>query len=220
MKSRSLLTITIVLTITLFASSAFAWRSIRTGQKNFQRAWNAYLSKQPDKAGGYFAKAADAFGQALAEVPPSRTTMFPSNLTMGGMSLYYSGRYEAAVKAMAKAADKEEDIWEAYLYAALSQAHLGNGSEMEAGLKAYLDTSPGQPILSNAVKKQLAALEKDPNSAEAGIALIENALQDQFINNYTFSRKSSANGKNACSGQFWWRYFKAPCERNNVNVRD
>lgn len=220
MKKQLSIILVVITTITLLASCAFAWRSIRTGQKNFERAWRAYLSQQPEKAADYYVKAADAFGQALAETPPSRSTMFPSNLAMAGMSLYNAGQYEASINAMEMAAKKDKNLWESYLYAGLSQAQLGNASEAVNGLNAYLDAAPAQAILSAEVEKQITALEAGPTRMDSNIAALEKAMLAQSMRNYTFSKRMPPNSSlEHCSGQYWWRYNKAPCDANSTPLR-
>lgn len=209
MKKYASLTTVLVLAIVMTATSAFAWRSVRTGQKNFERAWSAMHFKRMDQAKKDFTKAADAFGQALAEQPPSRTTMFASNLTMAGISLYYGGRYQECIDAMDKAVRKDKRIWEGYLYKALSLAAMDDKAETAKTLRAYLQSSPGQPILSNEVKRQITNLETDSGTLADARSAIDKAATEQFENNYTLRRPSSNN--DLCSGIFWWRYDNAPC---------
>lgn len=202
----------VIVATTVFASSAFAWRSVRTGQKNFERAWSAYLFKRPDRADKYFTKAANAFGEALAENPPSRTTMFASNLTMAGMSLYYAGRYQEAVDAMDKARSKDRRIWETYLFSALAYASMQDKGEAIKSMEAFLNASPGQPILSNAVQHQLTDLQTDSGTLETAVTVIEKATAQQYENNYTLT--NTPNPAERCNGNYWWRYNKAPCAAN------
>lgn len=211
MKKQLTFIITIILTVSLLSSTAFAWRSVRTGQKNFERAWSALHFQRMDRAMEYFSKAAESFGQALAEQPPSRTTMFASNLTMAGMSLYYAGRYQECVDTMDKATSKDKRIWEGYLYKALSLASMEDKEGTIKALTAYIQSSPGQPILSSTVMKQLTDLETDSGSLAEAIPAIENAAVSQFENNYNL--QISPNENNQCSGQYWWRYNKAPCAK-------
>lgn len=220
MKKRLTTCLVIALAGVLFASTALAWRSVRTGQKNFERAWRSYLSKQPDKAYGYFARSADGFAEALAEDPPGRTTLFSSNLTMAGLAFYHAGRYREAVSTMKRVADKNDSIWEAYIIAALSQGRLGNESKMADALKAYLDAAPGQLLLSGAVKREQAALEKGTQGVENAVSQVEQAMLDQFERNDTFSKNNVPSSKEYCSGTFWWRYNKAPCDRDYFNFTD
>lgn len=205
-----------VLAVVLFLPPAHAWRSVRTGQKNFERAWSAYLYKRPDKASEYFGKAADAFGLALAENPPSRTTMFASNLTMAGISSYYAGRYDQAIDAMDKAINKDDTIWEAYLYTALSYARKGDKAKAEEFLKRYLKSNASQPILSDAAARQLTDLDTDSGSLEGVAPALEDAAYRQFINNVNFTGRYPATVDGQCNSPFWWRNNRAPCIRSSV----
>ena len=205
--------VSIVCVITIMiASSAFGWRSVRTGQKNFERAWSAYLFKRPEKANEYFVKAADAFSSALAEVPPSRTTMFASNLAMAGISLYQAGSYKEAIDAMNKAKSKDRRLWEAYLYSGLSYAHLNEKQKAIESFSAYMNSSPTQAILSTAVSKQINILEQEGGSLEAAIIAIDTAAFSQYTNNYLLG---TPDQQGRCSGVYWWRYNKGPCSERN-----
>ena len=214
MKKQIVVFLATALAVVLFASSALAWRSVRTGQKNFERAWSAYLFKQPDKAQGYFVKAADAFAEALAETPPSRTTMFASNLAMAGISLYHAGRYQECIDAMAKAMTKDGRMWEAPLYTALSHARLGEAAKTVESLKAYLKTSPTQAILSEEVNRQLTNLETGSGSLDGAADAVDAAAFDQFSNNETFTGPNASNGNERCDGVYWWRNNKSPCSQS------
>ncbi len=194
---------------TMLTSTAFAWRSVRTGQKNFERAWSALHFKRMDNVDKYFTKAAEAYGQALAEKPPSRTTMFASNLTMAGMSLYYADRYQECVDAMDMAVKKDDRIWEGFLYKGLSLAAMDEKEEAVKAFIAYMKSSPGQPILSSAVEKQITDLETDSGTLTTAIPIIEKAAVDQFQNNVTL--QNTPRESEQCSAMYWWRYNKAPC---------
>ncbi len=204
------------LVIVLLTPSAQAWRSVRTGQKNFERAWSAFLFKRSDKATEYFGKAADAFGLALAENPPSRTTMFPSNLTMAGISAYYAGRYDQAINALDKAIYKDDTIWEAFLYTALSHARQGDKAKTVEYLERYLKSNPSQPILSNVVQKQLTDLQTDSGPLDGVAPALEEAAFRQFDNNVTFKGRNTSNDAGQCNGTFWWRNSKAPCSQGRI----
>lgn len=205
-----------VLAIVLLIPSAHAWRSVRTGQKNFERAWSAFLFKRSDKAMEYFGKAADAFGLALEENPPSRTTLFPSNLTMSGISAYYAGRYDQVIEALDKAIYKDDTIWEAYLYTALAYARQGDKAKTVEFLERYLKANPSQPILSNAVQKQLTDLQTDSGPLDSVAPALEAAAFRQFSNNVTFSNRDGSNDAGQCNGPFWWRNNRAPCNQNRI----
>ena len=216
MKKSIIILLGAALAVVLLFPPAHAWRSVRTGQKNFERAWSAYLFKRQDRADEYFAKAADAFGQALAENPPSRTTMFVSNLTMAGISMYYAGRYDQAIDAMDKAIFKDDSVWEPFVYTALSHARKQGAPETVEFLKRYLKTNPGQPILSAEVQKLLAGLENGSASPDAAAEALENALLQQFINNINFTGRNPSSVDGLCDSPFWWRNNRAPCSTNSL----
>lgn len=209
MKKRLTVLIAAVLIVVVSASSAFAWRSVRTGQKNFERAWSAYILNRPDMAKQYYARAADAFGEALAENPPSRSAMFASNLTMAGMSLYHVGRYQEAVAAMDKAASKDTRNWEAYLFKGLSYAAMDNKAEAIKAFTAFVQCSSGESIISNEVSKQLVNLETDSGSLGKAAAAIGAASDEQYHANFNRQTPSSTNEE--CNGTYWWRYNREPC---------
>lgn len=204
----------IVILSAMLAQPALAWRSVRTGQKNFERAWSAYHFKRQDKATGYFTDAADGFGKALKEYPPSRTAMFPSNLTMAGISFYYAGQYDQCIDAMGKAVYKDANIWEAYIYAALSHARLGNLDDTVKDLKAYIKSSPTQAMLSNDVKQQITDLETASATLPVAADSLEAALYKQFNYNTNLQKNNISNLNDLCSGSFWWRSNKSPCEQS------
>ena len=75
-----------------------------------------------------------------------------------------------------------------------------------------MQSNPTQFILSREVEKQLAALQAD-GTLDAAVPALEDAVFRQFNNNYTFSRDTTSDLSGLCSGSFWWRYNKAPCDR-------
>jgi len=216
MKKSIIILLGTVLAVTMILSAAYAWRSVRTGQKNFERAWSAYLFERTDKATEYFSKAADAFGLALAENPPSRTSMFASNLTMAGISSYYAGRYDQAIDAMDKAIYKDDTIREAYLYTALSNSRKGDKSKTLEFLTKYIKSHPTQSILSNSVQAQLTDLETDSGPLDAVAPAVEAAAYRQFINNVNFSGDDQGSVNSLCNSPFWWRSNRAPCSHNTL----
>ncbi|MUM78667.1 hypothetical protein GKC30_13585 [Pseudodesulfovibrio sp. F-1] len=210
-KKQTILLIALLAVALLAPLPAMAWSSVRTGQKNFERAWLAYTFRRFDQASQHFAQAADAFAAGLAETPPSRTTLFASNLTMAGMSLYYAGRYAEVATPMKRVMDREKRVWEAPLYAALAAARLGDKSSTIALLDAYLKTSPGQPILSAEVSRQLDALESGQPPLTQVAQAIEEAAFAQFdgnINRLSDRRESTSQ---SCDGNYWWRNNRQPC---------
>ncbi|QJB55257.1 tetratricopeptide repeat protein [Pseudodesulfovibrio sp. zrk46] len=213
MKTRNIaIAALIIATAVLAAHPAFAWQSVRVGQKNFERAWSAYSFKRYDKANEYFATSADAFAKALKEYPPSRTVMFPSNLTMTGISMYHAGRYQECIKVMAKAQYKDDTIMETYLFTALSYARLGNKDETTSWLEKFIKSYPMQRTIAAEANRQLTDLQTGSPDLKAVADAIDAAAIAQFQSN----RVSTGNTLNApneqCNGNYWWRNYRAPCE--------
>jgi len=213
-KQQTILLIALLAAALMAPVPAMAWSSVRTGQKNFERAWLAYTFRRFDQASQYFARAADAFGAGLAETPPSRTTMFASNLTMAGMSLYYAGRYAEVAAPMKRVMDRENRVWEAPLYAALAAARLGDKATAVDLFTRYLKTSPGQPILSAEVSRQLDVLESGAPSLTQVAQDIEQAAFAQFDNNINLISDRRESTSQACDGNYWWRNNRQPCPNN------
>ena len=204
----------------LFGPPAFAWKEVRTGQRNFERAWQAYTSSQPDKANKFFKVAATAYAEALAADPPSRTARYASTLTMAGISFYYAGRHEECIDAMGLAYKKENKVWEANLFIGLSNARLGDKARAVEFLNLYLQSMPSQRILSSSVTQQLKNLETGSGSLSDSVKQIEKVLPLQFINNTTFNNapRSSNPSFERCGGSFWWRKNKAPCSGSGYGL--
>lgn len=209
-------------TITILCAPAQAWLSVRTATRNFERAWSAAMSKRDDAAREYFQRSADAFGQALAENPPSRTTTFLSNLAMAGMSLYEAGRYRESVEAMAMARneDRGQDAWEVPLYLGLARGQLGERKEMMDALQSFLDIQVYQPMLSNAVSRELAALEQGTATPEAAAGAIHAAAMAQFDYNVNIDTLRNDRPDSACNGRFWWRTNAEPCSHKTFFEND
>lgn len=220
MKKTTVSLIIACLAVVTLSSSALAWRSVRTGQKNFERAWRASMSMRQDTAAGYYARAADAFSQALAEVPPSRTTMFSSNLTMAGMSFYYAGRYQECVDTMDKVLteDRSMNVWEAPLYSALASGELGNKKETVKYLNRLIDYQAYQPILMNVVSRVLPELENGSASLASATEAVGKAALQQFLDNTNTPSVKQENQSTHCSGRFWWRMNKDTCPQEAVSI--
>ncbi|QGY38774.1 hypothetical protein GM415_01015 [Pseudodesulfovibrio cashew] len=205
-----LLLVALIATVVL-SLSALAVSPVRSGEKNFERAWKSLMTRNADKAAQYFGTAADAFAEALAGDPPSRTTRFPSNLTKAGMSLYYAGRYKESIDALNRIPEREKDMWEAALYRALSYGRLGDREAMVRWLNIYLDLYPSQPILSSEVQRQLDGLDSGSAAPDAAAAALDDSAIKQFRNNVLVKQKGSLAGPENCNGAFWWRNYRAPC---------
>lgn len=199
-----------VLVVTL---SAQAVSPIRSGEKNFERAWKSLMLSSPDKAMGYFATAADAFAEALAQDPPSRNTNFPSNLMKAGMSFYYADRYQESLGAMGRLKGNDSKQWEVNIFSALSYGMLGDKAKMMDALESYAELLPGQAILSQEVEKQFVDLQNGNVTPEDAAIMVEKQLVRQYMTNV--NRHSSwTAGNERCNGAYWWRYNRSPCEDN------
>lgn len=218
MKKPVIFIVAILIVVSILATTAFPWRSIRSAQKGFERAWSAYSFNRIDGAKEHFAKAADSFASALAENPPSRTTMFPSNLNMAGISFYFSGRYQDCIDTMKILLKKDKQSWEAPLYSALSYARMNEQADALKQFEFYLDQSPSQPIISNAVKEQITALENTKPQMDGVADTIENALKDQYESNLHLVGRTVSNENEKCDGAFWWRYNRRPCENQVIKM--
>lgn len=213
-----ILIVSILIVISILATTAFPWRSVRSGQKSFERAWSAYSFNRMDRADEQFAKSADAFGSALAENPPSRTTMFPSNLNMAGIAFYFAGRYDDCIATMEKLLKKDKRSWEAPLYTALSYARLNNQDDTVKQLEKYLDQSPSQPLISNAVNTQLTAMESGQVQMDNVADALEKGLHDQYENNIQFVGRTVSRESERCDAPYWWRNHRKPCENQVIKI--
>jgi hypothetical protein len=211
--------LTLILAFFLFATPAHAWESVRSGQKSFERAWQAFTSLQQDTATMYFKKAATFYEKALSADPPSRTARFASTLTMAGMSFYYAGQQDACINAMGMASGKNGKIWETYLFTGLSHARQGDKIKTIEFLNHYLDSRPSQRILSNSVSRQIESMETDFTSLNEAVTQIEKAITLQYIDNINHTNSRSSNPSiERCSGPYWWRKYKAPCSQTGYGL--
>lgn len=213
MQKKVFISLVTILVLGVFVSSAFAWRSVRTGKHNFEKAWLAYANLQDAKAMSYFEQSASAFAEALAVDPPSKTARYVSNLTMAGISFYYAGRYDECIENMTLAHRKEKRIWEANLFIGLSHGRLGNKANAIEFLNLYLQSMPSQRNLSDTVIKQLAALDAGETTLAEALNEVDKATQLQFIHNISlnFTPRSSNPSTERCSGAYWWRKNSSPC---------
>ena len=209
-------TIVILLTAALLISAAvpaLAWRSVRAGDKNFERAWRAYTSKQTDKANRYFTDAADDYGQALKEDPPSRTTRFPTTLIKAGISFYQAKRYLECVDTMKLTHRRNERIWEADLFSALAYARLGDSEKTLKELALFMEALSSQRLITSAVTVQVKGLEDGSISLDSAANTLESVTQQQFVKNVSInnSPQKSTIPNERCTGNYWWRYNATPC---------
>lgn len=213
MKKKLLAVVFVVVFAVCFSAPAFAWKNVRIGKWNFEKAWMAYVMLKDDMSTEYFKAAADSFGKALAADPPSRTARFVSNLTMAGISFYMAGRYAECIDAMTMAYRTENSMWEANLYIGLAWARQGNKNKAVTFFKKYLESMPSQRTLSDDVAKQLDEMAQGVTTLNDAASSIAKAAQLQFIRNISlnFSPHSLSPPQEQCSGAYWWRRNNAPC---------
>jgi len=211
MKKRFSLITTVCLLVILAATSALAGNALRSGRKNFERAWSASFFLKEDKANTYYRAAAHAFEEALAQTPPSRTALFASNLAQAGISFYYAGKNDLCISTMDMAFKKDDRLWEAPLFSAMAHARKKAASATQTLLEKYMATSPGQPILSDEVSRQLESLDSTPLSLRTTVAKLEQAYRLQIRNNLKSIGRGSEAPMDLCNGNYWWRQNRTPC---------
>ncbi|WP_319581805.1 tetratricopeptide repeat protein [uncultured Pseudodesulfovibrio sp.] len=210
---RKSLTITTALLLVLGLALPTMAGLVNTGDRNFQRAWRVYVTRNNDKAMEYFKAAAQAYGEALQQDPLDRTMKFQSSLDKAGIAMYFAGRYDESIKVLTDAQGEKDKIWDAALFIALSQGRKG---DQEAALKAFdkfLEANPSQRMISSEMARVLPGVQKGTIKLADAIDAIEQATQQQFVQNV--QRYNNRNGMmpatNACNGPYWWRYNSAPC---------
>lgn len=211
------ITLFIVALVTVMVSSlpAQAVSPVRSGDRNFQRGWKSLSFNNMDTALGHFRKAADAYARAMTEDADNHTLQFPSTKTKAGMSLYYAERYRECLDVMGQVPGQKKRLWEPAIYTALSHGFLGDKDAMTTWLGRYLDLLPGQPILSNEVKRQLQAMEAGSASTLDAAAAIDTAILKQARNNIVLRSRTLPFGLEKCNGAYWWRFNRAPCSRKH-----
>lgn len=190
-----------------------ATTAVTTGDKNFERAWNAFNFNQMDKADAYFKAAADNYRETTNDDPPARTTRFRSTRLKAGISFYFAGEYEACVKAMKLAVTRKESVWEANLFSGLSYARMDDKDNTIKSLTLFIDDMSSQRVLTNVVIPQLKGIEDGTIQLQAAADAIDKAFHDQISQNINLSRtpqNTSIPGEH-CSRRYWWRYNKKPC---------
>lgn len=198
----------------LLALTAPATASVRTGDRQFERAWLNLTSKQTDKAKAHFVQSAKAYDAALAEDPPSRTMLFPSTLLQAGMAFYYADQFEASIKAFNMThRNKDNWDWEALLFMGLSQARLGDKEKTIKLFKEFREALSFQQKITTATTSQLKALEEGTTTLDAAADVIEQAIVAQFAENALNNRspRAVAPPTERCDGRYWWRYNSRPC---------
>jgi tetratricopeptide (TPR) repeat protein len=193
--------------------------AVNTGDRNFQRAWRMYVTRNNDRALEYFKASAEAYAEALQQDPMNRTMKFQSSLDMAGIAMYFAGQYDLSIKTLDEAQGEKDKIWDAALFTALSQGRKG---DKEAALKAFdrfLDANPSQRLITSEMSRVLPGVENGTVKLSDAIDSIERATQQQFVQNV--QRYNNRNGMipatATCDGSYWWRYNSTPCSHGTLH---
>ena len=210
---RKSLTISTAILLVLALALPTMADSVNTGDRNFQRAWRVYVTRNTEKAMEYFKASAQAYGEALRQDPVNRTMRFQSSLDKAGIAMYFAGEYDQSIKTLTEAQGEKDKIWDAALFIALSQGRKG---DKEATLKAFdkfLAANPSQRLITTEMSRVLPGVEDGTVSLADAIDAIEQTTQQQFVQNvlYNNRRNGMVPATEACNGPYWWRYNSAPC---------
>ncbi|HKI81246.1 MAG TPA: hypothetical protein VKA04_06330 [Pseudodesulfovibrio sp.] len=210
------LTITTAILLVLTMALPTMADQVNTGDRNFQRAWRVYVTRNNEKAMEYFKASAQAYGEALEQEPMTRTMRFQSSLDKAGIAMYFAGEYDQSIKTLTEAQGEKDKIWDAALFIALSQGRKG---DKEAALKAFdkfLEANPSQRLITTEMGRVLPGVKDGSVKLSDAIDAIEKETQHQFVQNV--ARYNKRNGMipatEACNGPYWWRYNSAPCSNS------
>lgn len=210
------LTITTAILLVLTMALPTMADQVSTGDRNFQRAWRVYVTRNNEKAMEYFKASAQAYGEALEQEPMTRTMRFQSSLDKAGIAMYFAGEYDQSIKTLTEAQGEKDKIWDAALFIALSQGRKG---DKEAALKAFdkfLEANPSQRLITTEMGRVLPGVKDGSVKLSDAIDAIEKETQHQFVQNV--ARYNKRNGMipatEACNGPYWWRYNSAPCSNS------
>jgi len=203
-----------VLAVLAMALPALA-DSVTTGDRNFERAWRVYVTRNNAKADEYFKASAQAYGKALQQDPIERTMGFQSSLVKAGIAMYFAGEYDLCIKTLTKAQGRKDNLWDAALFIALSQGRKG---DKEATLKAFdtfLDANPSQRLITSEMSRVLPGVKDGSIKLSDAMDAIEKETQHQFVQNVSRYGGGSGvvPGMEACNAPYWWRMNSAPCSR-------
>lgn len=205
-----------LIAIVVMALPSQALSPVRLGEKNFERGWLRLVDNSRDAANDHFSTGADAFAEALAQDPRSRSTNFDSNLTKAGMSFYYAGRYDESIKAMAEVYNEKTTLWESAIYPATAYAFLGDKTKTLEWLKVFHNMYSGQHDIANTAVRVIKDLEKGNMDVRQAAATLDKALTMQFIRNVGLKGQNHVFGNEKCSGSYWWRFNRKPCKRKRL----
>ncbi|MGE4424258.1 MAG: hypothetical protein AB7D39_18305 [Pseudodesulfovibrio sp.] len=211
MRKSFALSITTLLVLALALPAAAD--SVDIGNRNFERAWRVYVTRNNEKAMEYFKASAQAYGEALRQEPMDRTMGFQSSLDKAGIAMYFAGQYDQSIKTLTEAQGEKDKIWDAALFIALSEGRKG---DKEATLKAFdkfLEANPSQRFITTEMSRVLPGVRDGSIKLSDAIDSIERETQHQFVQNVL--RYNNRNGMipatEACNGSYWWRNNSAPC---------
>lgn len=211
---RTKASIVLVLAV-LLAAALPANADVRTGDRNFNRAWRVYVTKNNAKAVEYFKASAAGYQDALAAEPMERTMNFQSTQIKAGIAFYFAGQYDACVKIMKTALGDKDKVWDAALFMALAQGRLGDQDAMDASFKLFLDANPSQRYITTELSKDQPAMTGGTLSLSDFLDAMDAQTQQQFVVNVNRYDKRSGviPATEGCDGQFWWRKNSSPCMR-------
>jgi tetratricopeptide (TPR) repeat protein len=210
---RNSLTIITTVLLVLGMSLPAAASPVTTGDRNFQRAWRVYVTRNNEKAVAYFKASAQAYGEALGQEPMDRTMGFQSSLVKAGIAMYFAGEYDKSIKTLTRAQGDKDKIWDAALFIALSEGRKGDKEATLAALDKFLEANPSQRLITTEMGRVLPGVKDGSVKLSDAIDSIQRETQHQFVENVL--RYNKRNGMvpayEACNGAYWWRYNSSPC---------
>ncbi|OIQ50757.1 hypothetical protein BerOc1_02699 [Pseudodesulfovibrio hydrargyri] len=212
---RKSLTITIAALLVAAMALPVMADAVNTGDRNFQRAWRMYVTRNNEKAMEYFKASAQGYAEALGQDPVGRIMKFQSSMDKAGIALYFAGEYDLCIKTLTEAQGRRDKIWDAALFIALAQGRKGDKEATLKAFDAFLDANPSQRMITAEMARVLPGVQNGTVKLSDAIDAIEKETQQQFVQNVL--RYNSRNGTvpslEACNGSYWWRYNSAPCSR-------
>ena len=130
----------------------------RRGEKQFERARAAQVRGDDAAALHHFRNGAEAFDRHLQKLDGQGKTARNSHLTMAGICYTRLDRHDDALRVLDEVVGRK-DIPDAYLYAGISAARLGDVERTRRYWEAYPPWAD-QRIVANELKDQLRALRK------------------------------------------------------------
>jgi tetratricopeptide (TPR) repeat protein len=210
---RKILTISTTTLLLLAMVLPAAASPVNTGDRNFQRAWRVYVTRNNEKAMEYFKASAKAYGEALRQEPMDRTMGFQSSMVKAGIAMFFAGDYDQSIKTLTLAQGEKDKIWDAALFIALSEGRKGDKEATLAAFDKVLAANPSQRLITSEMSRVLPGVEDGSVQLSDAIDAIEQATQNQFVQNVL--RYNRRNGMipatEACNGPYWWRHNSAPC---------